>query len=448
MSKLDDIKSSFGRKLDEITEQHAERLAAELKVLRQALLREVKPATPQEVAHRLKDFDYELRERLKNQEPPETRQALVDMRASTQLRELDAAFAQTFDLARYYPTYRLSYPTVYCETLEEFFTPILEHLDISPQARQIALERAVEEAIEIAERTDGGGTFGVNLPGKGCYLNGWLFVYGREMPPEAALQDRELLPRILGVSAHEKLGHGFLSAYSALGEVKSRLGLEQTRIAEKFGLRGADDPTSSLRMAQDRLLYLSSQLLEEGWSTWVETYLTAEALGFGEHPRYSLEGVRQAVEGLLRLDAQSECGALLQSLDLLFGPDDPPLFALHQAVMVVAMVGDDFDEYFGAKLGQPLRYAVGELVLSQAEANLGALCAPYASLVAGNVTFDPAQISLSDLDTLLSGDPRLHPDARLAAISRLRLAAPNNVKELAERAQTELSFSVPPELKR
>jgi len=45
------------------------------------------------------------------------------------------------------------------------------------------------------------------------------------------------------------------------------------------------------------------------------------------------------------------------------------------------------------------------------------------------------------------GRPDLNPDARLALLSRLKLENPNDVAELARRAEAELSLTVPPVLK-
>jgi hypothetical protein len=121
---------------------------------------------------------------------------------------------------------------------------------------------------------------------------------------------------------------------------------------------------------------------------------------------------------------------------------------LHKAVLAIDVLGNDLEEHFQSTLGQPLEYAVGELILMQSENNLGARCVPFAVLVAANLTFDLSEISLVDLSALMQNDLRLNPDARLAVLSRLRLGEKNSVSELAESAAAKFSFSVPPELKR
>ena len=434
MGIIDELKNSFGNKLEEIQQQKRSQLAADLETLRSAGMHTVEAGTPQ----RLAEAGDTLRQWVASRPPIA---AQVNLAGSGDLRQLDNHFLNLFKLAKAYPSNLFNYPTVYCETLEEFFTPIFNQIDISPQARQVELARWIEEAQQKAP----GGIFGLNLPGMGCYLNGWLFVYGRDIPPRAALQDQELLPYVLATAAHEKLGHGFLSTYSALGSVKTRLGLTQVEIAQKFGLRSADDPVTRLRREQNDLLFLISQLVEEGWATWIETFLSATTFKSGKHPRHSLDAVVGAVKELPSEpgDLRDVQNVLLWALSVLFVPQDVPLEALHQAVQIIDLLGSKLDEFFMTALRQPLRYAVGELLLTQAEANLGWACVPYVVLAAANVSFDPKQIGLSDLRELILKDPRLHPDARLAALSRIHLETPGSVSELARRAESELSFSVP-----
>jgi hypothetical protein len=361
------------------------------------------------------------------------------------LKELDQRFADLFNLGQFYSTSRLDYPTVYCETLPEFFTPFVSDMDLSPLARQAYLEMMVKQTEE--EAAQGKALLGVNFPGRGCYLNGWMFVYGRSISPRAAWQDRELSLSILATTAHEKLGHGFLSAYSAMGEVSNRLGLSTIELANRFGLRPADEPTFRLRTEQAQLLLQASLLLEEGYATWVEAFM-ARQMGAPAR-RYSLAAVAQAILALPEATANREKwqALLLGSLQLLFGEERSSLPELHQAVTAIEKVDAAIDNFIFHFLGQTLRYVVGSLLMDQAEMNLGAGCIPYLALIAGNVTFDPAQISLADLREILGGDPRLSPDTRLAALSQVRLDQSGDVRSLAQVAESGLSLSVPKELK-
>ena len=449
---LDDLKSSFSRKLDAQRQQRQASLQAELQRIREQYAHLLPASLPADVARRLQAWELGRPASVSPAMPvgqilvP----AMVDLGRSAPLRDLDAAFTAHFRLTEYYPANLLGYPTIYCHTLEEFYQPLAEVLYLSEQARLAWIDQAVAEAKQRAVQTEGGGTFGYNLPGQGCYLNGWLFAQQGQSTAEQALQSPELLPHILSTAAHEKLGHGFLALYSTLGRVKVRLGLEQMDMARRFGLRTADDPLSSLHMQQNNLLFMVSQLLEEGWATWIEHYLAAALLGAHERHTHSSQAVLEAIQHLPRnLEQRTEIQQLLVgAMAVLFGEETQPPQVLHAAVRLIEDLGGQLDDHFGQALRQPLRYAVGELLMLQVEANQGSACAPYTVLIAANLSFDLAQISLSDLAGLLSSDPRLSPDARLAVLSRLVLEQPGSIAELAQRAESELSFSTPPEIKR
>lgn len=439
MTELDDVKNNFEKKLEAQRAAHSERLNKELSSLRSNLMRDFKNSLPSNFGTLTV-----------GSRPPVSSpsHALVDLSGSVNLQDLDEAFIQTFNLGRYYPLAQLRYPTVYCESLEEFFQPLVKQMNLSASARQVELKRLVAEAQETAKKYKGGGIFGYNLPGIGAYLNGWLFTYGMKLEPTQAFSHPELARSIFATAAHEKLGHGFLFVYSALGQVKTRLGLAQFDIASRFGLRTTDDPTASLRLQQSNLLFQASQLLEEGWSTWVENMMVRAAGKNEPRSRYQIKQVVDAIQSLpANLAERNEIQKLLTGcLGVLFGEQPVPMESLHQAVMIVNALGNELNEYFSEKLGQPLRYVAGELIMSQAENNLGMECVPYAALIAANVSFDPAAISLGDLRDLLGHDPRLHPDARLAALSRLKLPAANDIPSLVRSASEALSISVPKEL--
>lgn len=444
MSELDELKSRYSKQLDDRISEHEIRNEAELAELRAQLLRNFSVPPARDVGRRTARL-------LSNWSSPQSAplQPLVDLSGSGRLKDLDQAFIQTFELGKYYPVAKLHYPTVYCDSLEEFFVALVEQMDLSTQARKIELERMIQDARDMAE-SHGGGIFGYNLPGKGAYLNGWLFTFKTGIQPRQAFSQPHLARRIYQTAAHEKLGHGFLSVYGALGQVKSRLGLTMMETAACFGLRLSDNPTSSLRREQSNLILMVSQLLEEGLATWLENILVPPSGAEPSYRRYNPQQVIEAIQSLpANLPERTEVQqALLNAILLLLGEEPVSLEALHQAVMIVEVVGAGLDEYIGEALGQPLRYAVGELLMTQAERNLGASCVPYAALIASNVTFDPSTVSLADLRDLLNRDTRLHPDARLAALSHLVLNEKNNVVELAGQAFEQLSLSVPKELRK
>jgi len=455
MTKIDDMRKSFEEKLEKRAKDHQRQIEKDIDSLREIVMKPSLPQDARELKEKTKQFDQRMSESKNRSMPQKDVQALFSMYDHQALTELDQKFSDLFDLARYYPTDRLTYPTIFCETLEEFYQPMLADYNISPQAKEVELKRLIADGRKTAQDLNGGGIMGYLLPGRGCFLNGWLFVYGRDIAPKDAFQDASLLSRILTTAVHEKLGHGFLSSYSALGQVKTKLGLMQIELASRFGLRTSDDPISSLRVRQHNLIYSVSVFLEEGWSTWIETYLGQLMPEASVHPRYNLQQVMEALKKLTVENSgdgdntkNEELQALLQgALTILFLDPEANIAELHAAVMILQLVNQQYAMETMTVLGQPLIYAVGSLLMSQAEANLGSVCVPYAALIAANILFNFDEISLSDLGTLLSTDPSLHPDARLAAISRIKLEKPDSIKELAQRAQAELSFSVPQSLK-
>ncbi len=139
MSNLDNIKSSFSRRLDERKIHHEADLQAEIQELRSHLLGMVPPTLRAEAAQTLREVDNSLN-------PTQTRLAenkrnmikfptLVNIGQLDQLRQIDQVFWEHFRLGDYYPAERLQYMTQYCETLSEFFQPLVEiHRSISASA--------------------------------------------------------------------------------------------------------------------------------------------------------------------------------------------------------------------------------------------------------------------------------------------------------------------------
>jgi hypothetical protein len=447
MTTLDEQRNAFEKKLQNMRDSHKENLDNDLAAMRTRLIKET-PAVasiPEKITRWLSSLDIARGPAATAGIP----QARLEMGTSAPLREVDSFFQKEFQTRTYLSSSLMAYPTVFCESLEEFFGVLIKDLNVSPTARQAELNRMVEEARQTAEKTNGGGIFGVNLPGQGCYLNGWLFAYGSGMAPAQVKDNPEYLPNILMTAAHEKLGHGFLAECSALGSAKSRLGLTLVDVAQRFGMRAADDPLSSLRQQQNNLIFTTSQLVEEGWATWVESYL-GNRLYQKQHPHHAGEALVKACQNLpADLENREEIhNTLLAALVFLLGDEPADVYRLHWAVDVVNTLGAELDDYFFGTVGQPLRYCVGELLYWRIEIQLGALCVPYAALIAANVAIDIDKISLSDLQTVMGNDPRLHPDARLAAIARLGSREKNNIPGMARMVEQQLSFSVPPQFLR
>lgn len=377
----------------------------------------------------------------------------VDLRDAQDLRAIDGIFIGEFRIAQHLPTGPLNYPTIYCETLDEFFEPVIESLDLSTTARQAMLQEMKARAEEIAART-GGGQFGMNIPGRGCYINGWLFAYRRAENARKALQDPAIYPRIVATVVHEKLGHGFLVEYTALGAEKKRCGLWRYDMAQRFNLRMTDTPAMALLVRKQSVIHQASQLMEEGWSTWLEHYMIVRMFpaipAQSRPPEYGLPDLVSLLNKVSRLqDPVSEAAqAVRQSVQVLFAESDADAEAVHQAILGIHRFAPSLDERVSAELGQPLAYVLGYLLLRKLEASVGTLAVPYALLIAGNVEFGLDKVAVSDLVQTLVTDPRLNPDSRLALQTTLSLKRPGDLSELAGRAHEELSLAIPEALKR
>jgi len=386
-------------------------------------------------------------------------QLRVELHDASILQQLDQLMWMAFGLDALFPDNPLGrYPVVYCETLEEFFTPIVADLDVSETERAKILEREVAEAEEIA-RERGGGVLGVNIPGRGCYVNGWLFGYLGRMPARDALEDPSSFRRILETVCHEKLGHGFLAELTATGREKTRLGLWRFDLARRFSLRRVDSPQSALLRQKSALLHQATRFTEEGWATWIEGHMLWRAAREGLLPderiptplipKYTLEQMGR----VLRMAHNQEPGLrpLVDRMEdavqiLLLTSDRASDQAILEAVRVWQVEASRLDPIFTRELGQPISYVLGYLLMRRLEAQLGWQNLPYALLIAANVTYQLDQIPVGDLLAVLASDPRLNVDARLALLCTLRLAPGQGPGELAGRAREELSLAVPEEL--
>jgi len=438
--KLDE----FSKRLDHAADMHEERRQDDIQALRE-IIHTVMPKIPSG------DFSSHLNraaQRLDNRTAGNTAHYRVDLNALSELVEVDNQFLSHFQIQQYYQISPIQLPNNYCETLEEFFLPLIQKEDISPDAQSQQLAVLVQEARTLAEKSNGGGIQGYFLPGLGCYLNGWLLAYGDPEAPRQALMNNKVLHRTIATAVHEKLGHGFLSVFSELGRARVSLGLYQQDIARRFGMHRAEDPLAALRQKQYNILFQFSTLVEEGWATWLETYMMRQFYNYGQHPRYTLQEVIQAVSSLPAdmPDSKEIQEAVLYALDLIFGEETQDAYKLLKAVYIIENIEPILDTYSSSPLRQPLRYVIGELIFAQVELNCGPLCAPYAALIASCISIQPDQISMTDLRELMQTDPRLNPDARLAMVSKLKLSQPNNVAELAQKARSIWSLHVPSEI--
>lgn len=370
------------------------------------------------------------------------------------LQQLDRLFAEEFELTRYFPGRSLQrQPTVYAETLEQFHAPYLELMDVSESNKREALARFRARADAAAESE--GGILGIYWPGRGCYLNGWLFGRMASKSPREALSDPEVLPRILGTAVHEKQGHGFVSEFTALGEEKQRLGLWRYDVAQRFGLRDADTPEGALLAEKEAVVYRSSQLLEEGWATWIQHHVMGRWARRTGQPwpqaRYTLI---EAWDPLARLAHETDeasvkavVGQVQQALHAVFIAEEVSRRAIHAAILTFHRHGELVDGVFAEHFGQPFRYVIGYLLLRKLEGRLGAFCLPYAVAIAANVTYGLDDVAAGDLQRLVAGRPRLNVDSRLAHLGTVAVGQNGDVQELAHRAREELNLAIPEALK-
>lgn len=384
-------------------------------------------------------------------------QARIALSQTDVLQRLDQMMWAAFALDHAFPDQPLRrYPVVYCETLEEFLTPIVADEDCSESARDEMLR---EWAVQIEEKTSetGGGILGVNLPGRGCFINGWLFGFANGTSARAALEDKRTFLRILETACHEKLGHGLIAEVTAAGREKSDLGLYRFGLARQFSLRTVDTPRSALLRQKHMLIYETTKFTEEGWATWIEGYMLWRAAqdglladaGAPAQPdvRYTLEQVGQVLQAVHDQspdDLRPEVEKFLEATRILLVVSEPlPDDAIFWAVRVWQEKAEIFDQVFSHSLGQPALYVLGYLLLRRLEARLGWQNLPCAVAIAANVTYDLEQISLVDLGALVTSDPRLNVDARLALLGTLGLEPGQGTAELARQAREELSLAVP-----
>ena len=456
MASIEEMRDNFDKRLNDAKQERDERLAQDVDELKDAYTSNQKPGniTSQRTAGEKTDRAAIAKRGTgpadRAGHPAAPVSELINMTDSISLRSMDDYFVRAFDLTRYFPVDALAYPTILCETLEEFCASRIANEVLSPQARQ---EKIMQTAAYFRQRFDHGGGYigGVNIDGQGCYINGWVYASMAKIGVDELENYPEVMVRILSTAAHEKLGHGFITAYSTKGQLESKLGLTKLRIASQFGLTPADDPESQLREKQRQVLFFASVFLEEGWSTWIQHYFEARLNNAKQPQEYTIQQIEHAIKkmkipeknGMNAADIKEHALAALAEL---FKDERSEPNNLFFAIRTLG----DLDKYFYAEissvLGQPLRYALGELLCRQCEQNLGIACVPYAILIAANITFDPEKISFSDLRSLLETDPRLHPDARLAAISRIKLDNPGDIQEMTQKVNAQLSLSIPPEL--
>jgi len=370
--------------------------------------------------------------------------ARIEVTDDDRFKKLDRFFFDTFNLHKYFPEKNFSYPVVFCETLEEFYEALVSDQKLSRKEKQNLIEALVKECKENLSR-GAGVTLGVDISGVGCYINGWLYGTMNNLSAKAVLGVPELAEKVAETAIHEKIGHGFLSMFCALGQTINELGLRKVKDAEQFGLEVYTNPLHRLRLKQYETLLLSSFYQQEGWATWVESYFSAYYYQIKTHPKYQFDMLKNAIESIKTKDKEETeikqvlyCAFLAIIDEDIYTPE-----TLLKMMEVLKFAGTMFEDQLTQFLNQPLRYVMGQLLMYKVEINAGFQCVPHAALLAGNIKLDVNDVGLQDLNILLNSDPRLNADTRLVMISKLKLNNLNDVSELARRCEEDLSMPVP-----
>lgn len=376
----------------------------------------------------------------------------IDLTTSNDLNRIDREFTKLFNQDSCFPEGFFSYPIVFCETLEEFYSNVYQNEKLSATNRADLIRSAVKYAEHGNECV-----YGVNLPGSGCYINGWVFGKKYNLDPRVVLNHPVIFMDIARTAIHEKLGHGFLKLASQIGRTVNSLGFQLIEIANRFSKETYTDIMDSVRYEQHKVLFTSSTFLEEGWSTWIESFLSHHLYG-STHPRYTLEQWNAAIDkgGIRRFfpTIQQEIKDQSEVLLKTGGTESEETgernsrktinpSAIHNAMTFFCEKESQIQSHLKTNLGQPLRYVFGQLLMSQVEEKCGALCVPHAAVIAGNIKFDLESLGVADLAKLVSTDPMANANTRLAMISQIEIPKKNDIPAFARLIEEELNIPVP-----
>lgn len=370
--------------------------------------------------------------------------ARIEVTEDDQLKILDEFFFERFNLHNYFPSSHFSYPVIFCETLEEFVEAELMMVKLSEKEKNKLQGKLVQDYEQ--ESRSGAHVYGIDISGVGCYLNGWTFGKKYNLPPKDVLKIPELTKNVLKTAVHEKLGHGFLTMFSSMGQEMNTLGGRTILDAALFGLDVYTDPAHRLAYNQYKALLLSSIVQQEGWSTWIESYFCANLIyRTTKHPKYTFAMLQNALSALNYKDSEEKeiKRQLIAACIALIDEDSYKPEELLEQIKFVKEASRIFDDQLSGLLSQPLRYVLGHILMYQVELKAGTQCVPHAALIAGNLKLNVDQIGLADMAVLLDTDPRLNADARLAMISKIKLEKLNDVNEFARRCEEDYSLPVP-----
>lgn len=359
--------------------------------------------------------------------------AMTDLKRSPVLGQVDEWIRSELGLGHAEAFANL--PTVLCETAEEFYGALFMTEPLSAVQWKELLDQEVAAANQQAR--EGGGTFGVFLPGQGCLVNGWLFqqLFGLAKASDA-LSDPASRQHAIGTAVHEKWGHGYISTHGALGGEAQSLSLDRYRYARSFPKLSVTTPEGVVLEQKWSALFSATNFAEEGWATWIERHVLSGFAGATAARRGSLEEVDTS--GLPDEAAVS----LREVLD-----DGVSVADATAAMGRIERAAAALNPWFEERFGQPAPYVLGYEICKSIERRFGSACVAPAVLIAMNVTYSLATISVSDLLQVVTSDSRMNVNHRLVAL--LHMPASDVVRTpegLARCAHDQLGFSIPQEL--
>lgn len=375
---------------------------------------------------------------------PKYSSAKIDIYDALKVEVVDETFDQIFNITQYFTGEDLNYPTYYCESLEEFFKPHVKHLALSDEIKQELIASMVSEAKQMAAFSHGG-VFGVNWPGDGCYLNGWLLSYPNTEDPAAALKDQNKIPYILGTLAHEKLGHGFLSEFTTLGKEMQKIQIARFKIADDFNIKISDSPKEILLKEKWQYLFTHCMYAEEGYATWIEHFLLEELLGAsrGSYEKKEILNTLELVDSGLDVNLKSKTGLSLKDAFTTWLNPPSNIVQIHQVVRHLEELEWQISTSRQWQQPQPARYVLGFLLLDNISQEFGRELLPYIMAIAYNITYDLDTISNSDLNRILDNEPTMNIHTRLLTILAMGSEEIDSVESLVQKCKTFLNMALP-----
>lgn len=377
-------------------------------------------------------------------QPPPLIHALSALRGDPRFGELDRWVEQRIGLPAV--RQRLTEPVILCETPEEFYGALLSGEALSAAQWQALLEAQLREAKAHADH--GGGVWGAFLAGQSCLLNGWLFKEVHELARvRDVLQDPRTVALLWSTMAHEKWGHGFLSAMTALGTETRQVQLDRLRYARLFSGFQVTTPEGVILREKWRAVFQATRFAEEGWSTWVENLVRREYLPKAGGVRSPVPAAEWTASFSPQAAGFRQLISAQQALGVLFDAQRSPDEA-RAAMATLERAEEQLTPYFVAQYGRPPRYVIGYGLCWMIEKRFGAANVPPGMILANNVVYGLAAHGVSDIANVIASSHDMNVNRRLTAIAHLpRPDAPDLTRaEFARACHDLLGFNLPDDL--